>query len=185
MRLREALANVQLPALHVGTAMALSWSDFRARLHRLEEVQAVLARTEIPAQHPFWGSGARAYDPDRAERVRRKSQRALHALNTLTDSVALLGRTLGLPAAGDSQTASMQLAWARRILDGPAIAGIVVNDTGWIDEQDTLKRGPWPAGPPAGGLPFPVFRAHRALAADRCPGCWDGEHPSTDGQCPA
>ncbi|MFW5940662.1 MAG: DUF4011 domain-containing protein [Chloroflexota bacterium] len=141
LRLETALEEVSVPELDPAPMKGWSGATFRHWLERVEGLQALLRRTGVPAEHPFWGSMYRSYLPSDRRAVQTSSDAAGRALQRLQQIGRKLAVHLGLPAPADRDQSIQLSQAAAKLLSAPPLKGAQVLHQAWSRQAAEVKKG--------------------------------------------
>ena len=138
LAVERRLLGVKFPTLD-SHQFQHSAPEFRQGLEHTKELQTYLKRMGIPINHPFWGSLCKLLT-DRVP-MEQAAAKAREAVMALKNSSEQLAQHLKLQTPETREVVESLIRAARRALDAPNLAGVVVQSTEWRTQSNDLEVG--------------------------------------------
>jgi very-short-patch-repair endonuclease len=144
----EAAASPGAPRLpHLSNEPFREWTlqQFRQRLDDVGELQALISRMGIPAEHAFWGSGRRLFLRADRQTVLDAAVAARESLEGLQAQAEHCAAVLGVPQPDTIDGVRTVLNTIEHAALAPDLAGVNVADPAWAhgarDVESALLAG--------------------------------------------
>jgi very-short-patch-repair endonuclease len=137
----ERLRGIEIPFLDLNES--LQWSDLETEQKRsaVKHLEARLADTGVPAEHPFWGSDVRVVLPVTRERLRQQLMQAAEATRILQQTGDGLGTLLGADLPMSPRELSSLCDIAERLIVAPKLYGLDLTDADWLGKRPAIETG--------------------------------------------
>jgi len=137
---RERLGDVELTS--VGTLGVGGWSNDLHRDHRnlIEELQRILPRIGVPAEHPFWRTRKIALLPSETIRIEELCERATDAVVRCRETTRELAAMFDIEAPIDFTAADEVVRIADHAARAPDLGGAAVYKQDWHREKKRLSE---------------------------------------------
>lgn len=139
LTLSKTFDGVQAPMFHFAPMTSWSSEDYHNHRRDVAELQTLIERIGVPADHLFWGA-----DPPNVTPISRRTflqvcRDGLIAIGELQAAADNLTTHLGVPAALDRAAAEPLCALASRVAEAPDLAGVNVEDGAWHKQAGDIK----------------------------------------------
>jgi hypothetical protein len=137
---QATLRGVALPATKLDEAANWSAEDIARRNRLVAQLQDRVARSGIPVNHPFWGSGLTILLPTDRDEIRKLIHAAGAACVSFEQSSQALARTFTVEPPATEQAVDVLLRSARYLVDAPVLLGVNVASPDWLKLEPQIRQ---------------------------------------------